>query len=74
MAIQSLVWMGVRTGHFAETVAFYRDLLGVEIVREASGAVWFRLGNGTELHVYGLDDPDHEFFGPGPVVGFEVAV
>lgn len=72
MAIRSLVWMGVRTAHFAETVDFYRDVMGLEIVREASAAVWFRLGDGTELHVYGHDDADHDFFGSGPVVGFEV--
>ncbi len=73
MAIQSLVWMGVRTPHFRETVAFYRDVMELEIIREAPAAVWFRLGNGTELHVYGLADDDHDFFGPGPVVGFDVA-
>ena len=72
MAIQSLVWMGVRTPRFAEAVAFYRDVMGLAIVREAGAAVWFRLGNGTELHVYGLADADHDFFGPGPVVGFEI--
>ena len=72
MAIRSLVWMGVRTPHFAETVAFYRDVMGLTLVRETDAAVWLRLGNGTELHVYGLADTDHDFFGPGPVVGLEV--
>lgn len=33
----------------------------------------FRLDDGTEAHVYPADDPDHDFFGPGPVVGFAVA-
>ncbi|MEA2523487.1 MAG: hypothetical protein QOG89_691 [Thermomicrobiales bacterium] len=72
MAVRSLVWMGVRTAHLEETVAFYRDVMGLDVAREASNAVWFRLENGTELHVYGLDDADHEFFGAGPVVGLEV--
>lgn len=72
MAIQSLIWMGVRTPQFTETVSLYRDVLRLDVIREAGAAVWFRLGNGTELHVYGLADADHDFFGPGPVVGFEV--
>src|SRR5262245_6607369 len=72
MTIQSLIWMGVRTPHFAETVRFYRDVMGLEVTRTDKGAVWFRLQNGTELHVYGQEDEDHEFFGAGPVVGLEV--
>jgi catechol 2,3-dioxygenase-like lactoylglutathione lyase family enzyme len=72
MGVRSLVWMGVRTPHFAEMVAFYREVLALEVVREGPRAAWFRLANGTELHVYGPDDDDHDFFGPGPVVGFEV--
>jgi catechol 2,3-dioxygenase-like lactoylglutathione lyase family enzyme len=72
MAARSLVWMGVRTQSFAETVALYRDVMGLPIIHEPSTAVWFRLDNGTELHVYAPDDEDHHFFGPGPVVGLEV--
>ena len=30
-----LVWMGGPTRHFAETVAFFRDILGLEAEREA---------------------------------------
>ena len=72
MSIQSLVWMGVRTPRFAATVAFYRDVMGLPVIRQAPDAVWFRLDNGTELHVYSPGDDDHDFFGAGPVVGLEV--
>ena len=72
MALRSYVWMGVRTPRFAETVAFYRDLLGLEVIRDGGSAVWFRLADGDELHVYAEADEDHAFFGPGPVVGFLV--
>src|SRR5689334_15594181 len=72
MAVRSFMWMGVRTKRFAETVAFYRDVLQLPIAHQQDAAVWFRLANGNELHVYGLDDQDHDFFGDGPVVGFEV--
>jgi catechol 2,3-dioxygenase-like lactoylglutathione lyase family enzyme len=71
--IASLIWMGVRTEHFEETVAFYREVMGLTLVREGAGFAWFVLANGVELHVYGPADEDHRFFGVGPVVGFEVA-
>jgi catechol 2,3-dioxygenase-like lactoylglutathione lyase family enzyme len=64
--------MGVRTARFAETVAFYRDVLAMPIWHQTDQAVWFGLDDGTELHVYGADDEDHDFFGEGPVVGYEV--
>ena len=53
-------------------VALFRDLIGLEIIREAPGATWFRLGQDAELHVYADSDPDHEFFTTGPVVGLRV--
>lgn len=71
-AIRSLIWMGVRTDRFAESVAFYRDVMGLTMLRDEPDRAWFVLANGVELHVYGPSDEDHTFFGPGPVVGFEV--
>ncbi|MCA9905230.1 MAG: hypothetical protein KC547_15345 [Anaerolineae bacterium] len=70
--IRSLIWMGVRTDRFDETVTFFRDVMGLRVLHEAADAAWFMLANGVELHVYGPSDHDHSFFGPGPVVGFEV--
>ena len=53
--------------------AFYRDVLELEVILDRPGAMWFRLGDGAEVHVYGPDDVDHDFFGSSPVVGFWVA-
>ena len=72
MAVRSLVWLGVRTAGFAETAAFYGDVLGLEVLRHEPDDARFRLADGTEVHVYGPGDPDHAFFGPGPVVAFLV--
>jgi catechol 2,3-dioxygenase-like lactoylglutathione lyase family enzyme len=72
MNIRSLGWLGVRTANASAMSAFYRDVLGLEVIREQPGATWFRMGDGTEAHVYGPEDPHHDFFGSGPVVGFEV--
>jgi catechol 2,3-dioxygenase-like lactoylglutathione lyase family enzyme len=72
MAVSSLGWLGVRTPNAAAMTAFYRDVLGLEVILEKPGATWFRLGDGAEVHVYGQDDSDHDFFGSSPVPGFWV--
>ena len=66
-------FVGVRTDRFPEMVAFFRDLIGLEILHEAPGATRFRLGADAELHVYADSEPDHAFFTTGPVVGLRVA-
>jgi hypothetical protein len=53
-------------------MAFYRDVLQLEVILERPGATWFRLGDGAEVHVYGPEDADHDFFGSSPVAGFWV--
>ena len=71
--IESLRFLGVRTAAFDETVALYRDAFGLEPVLERAGAAWFRARDGSSIHVYAADDPDHDFFDAGPVVGLQVA-
>lgn len=70
--IRSLRFLGVRTAAFAETVALYRDVLGLEPSLDRPGAAWFHATDGASIHVYAADDADHDFFGTGPVVGLEV--
>jgi hypothetical protein len=65
-------FVGLRTNRFDEMVALFRDDIGLEVIREAPGATWFRLGSDAELHVYADTDPDHAFFTTGPVVGLRV--
>lgn len=75
--VHGLGFLGVRIEdreRFRATVALYRDTLGLETVRdEPDRLVWFRLGDGTELHVYGPEDVDHLVFGDRPCVGLLVA-
>jgi len=74
--VHGLGFLGVRIEdreRFRATVALYRDTLGLETVRdEPDRLVWFRLGDGTELHVYGPEDVDHLAFGERPCVGLVV--
>lgn len=65
-------FIGLRTDRFDEMVRFFGELLGLPTIRSEPGAVRFRLGEETELHVYSVDDPDHAFFTTGPVVGLLV--
>ncbi|MGH2382543.1 MAG: VOC family protein, partial [Candidatus Limnocylindria bacterium] len=64
--------VGFRTDRFEEMVGLFRDLIGLEVIRDVPGATWFRLGADAELHVYADTDPDHAFFTTGPVVGLRV--
>lgn len=73
--IQRLAFLGVRASSpdaFAATVGLYRDLLGLEPFLEDATSVRFQAADGTEIHVYGPADADHEFFGTAPVVGLVV--
>jgi catechol 2,3-dioxygenase-like lactoylglutathione lyase family enzyme len=70
--VESLGFLGVRTDAFDETVALYRDALGMTPIHTAPGAAWFRAGDGSQLHVYGPAEDDHVFFGSAPVVGLVV--
>jgi hypothetical protein len=68
-------FVGFRTDRFDEMVELFRNLVGLEVLREAPGATSFRLGSDAdaELHVYADTDADHAFFTTGPVVGLRVA-
>src|SRR6478609_5356529 len=59
--VRGLVWLGVRTAQFAQTVRLYRDVFGLQPFHEDPESVRFRLSNGTEIHVYGPVDEDHRF-------------
>lgn len=72
MSVNGLGWLGVRTERFEETVSLYRDVFGLEAFHADERSARFRLGDGTELHVYGPEDEHHRFFGTAPVVGLAV--
>lgn len=65
-------FVGFRTDRFDEMVALFRPRIGLEVIREASDATWFRIGADADRHVYADTDPDHAFFLAGPVVGLRV--
>jgi catechol 2,3-dioxygenase-like lactoylglutathione lyase family enzyme len=72
MTVRKVDFVGIRTSRFNETVALFRDVLGVKIAHETNDAVRFRLADDTILEFYGPGDEFHAFFSTGPVVAFRV--
>lgn len=76
MSVHGLGFLGVRVAdpaRYAATVALYRHGLSLPVIAEQPERyVWFRLGDGTQLHVCGPLDEDHVAFGEAPCVGFLV--
>jgi catechol 2,3-dioxygenase-like lactoylglutathione lyase family enzyme len=73
MNVRSIGWLGVRTRNSAGMSAFYKDIMGLRLVKQsADGSSIFCTADGTEAHVYPANDEFHKFFGSGPVVGFFV--
>jgi catechol 2,3-dioxygenase-like lactoylglutathione lyase family enzyme len=72
MTVLKVDVVGIRTNRLDETVALFRDVLGVQVARETDDSVRFRLADNTILELYGPGDEFHAFFATGPVVAFRV--
>lgn len=70
--VRGLAWLATRTERFAETAAFFRDVLGLEVLLERPGQVVFALADGGAVEVFAPDEPEHGHFTTGPVAGFLV--
>lgn len=72
MRVLGVVWVGVRTDRFDETVAFFRDVLGAPMETLAPDFGWSRLPNTSQLEVFDASEPEHQHFTTGPVPEFLV--
>ncbi len=72
MQVKGLVWLGLRTSKFEETVKFFNEILNLSIGKEVNGFALLRLPNGDKVEVFGGQDEEHSFFTSAPVVGFLV--
>lgn len=72
MKVFGVVWAGVRTDAFEQTVDFFRDVLGVPLVDVQPGFAWSKMPNSSQLEIFAADDRDHQHFTTGPVVEFLV--
>src|SRR5829696_3303734 len=72
MKVHGVVWVGTRTDAFDETVAFFRNVLGVDLDVVSKDFAWSRMPNTSQLEVFGPGDRDHLGFATGPVPEFLV--
>jgi predicted enzyme related to lactoylglutathione lyase len=70
--VLGVVWAGVRTDRYGETVAFFRDVLGVPLEEPAPDFAWGKLPDTSQLEIFGPSDRYHEHFTTGPVPEFLV--
>lgn len=72
MDIKGLVWVGTATERYDDTVAFFRDVLGLSTFHTSDHLTVLKLATGDWVEVFG---PGHEHFAEfdrGPVVEFLV--
>jgi predicted enzyme related to lactoylglutathione lyase len=67
-----LTWLGTRTTKYSETVAFFKEGLGLMPLVERPHFAAFDLPDGSIIEVFGPSDRDHVHFGSAPVAGLLV--
>jgi hypothetical protein len=67
-----LTWLGTRTNKYSETVAFFKEGLGLMPLVERPHFAAFDLPDGSIIEVFGPSDRDHVHFGSAPVAGLLV--
>ena len=72
MQVKSLTWLGLRTPQFEEMVTFFRDVMGMQPIRDEPEIAGFQLADGTQMELYRPQEEFHAFFTTGPVVAFRV--
>jgi catechol 2,3-dioxygenase-like lactoylglutathione lyase family enzyme len=72
MYVKGLTWLGLRTTQFEEMVMFFRDVMGMQPIRDEPEVVGFQLTDGTQVELYRPEEDFHTFFTTGPVVAFRV--
>jgi catechol 2,3-dioxygenase-like lactoylglutathione lyase family enzyme len=72
MTVSKVGFVGIRTDRLDETVALFRDVLGLSVDTRTDDQVGFKLADGTTLELYGPTNEFHSFFTTGPVVAFRV--
>ncbi len=72
MRVLGVVWVGTRTKAFPETMAFFRDVLGVALKESEPDFGWARMPDSSQIEIFGPSDTDHHHFTTGPVPEFLV--
>jgi catechol 2,3-dioxygenase-like lactoylglutathione lyase family enzyme len=74
MQVKGLSWLGLRTAQFDEMVTFFRDVMGVQPIRDEPEIAGFQLTDGTQMELYRPEEEFHSFFTTGPVVALRQVI
>jgi catechol 2,3-dioxygenase-like lactoylglutathione lyase family enzyme len=72
MHVKGLIWLGLRTKKFEEMVRLFRDVMGLQLIRDEPEVSGFQLTKDTQMELYRQEEEFHAFFTTGPVVAFQV--
>lgn len=72
MRVHGLVWLGTRTDGYRSTVAFFRDILGLDLLSDQDDFAVLLLPDGSKVEVFGPTSSWNRHFTTGPVAGFLV--
>jgi predicted enzyme related to lactoylglutathione lyase len=70
--VLGVVWVGTRTAAFEPTLAFFRDVLGIDLQLVEPDFGWSRMPNTSQFEIFGPGDRHHRYFTTGPVPEFLV--
>jgi predicted enzyme related to lactoylglutathione lyase len=72
MRVLGVVWVGTHTMAFDETVAFFRDVLGLPLKEIGTDLGKAQMPDSSQFEIFGPSDYDHRQFSTGPVPEFLV--
>ena len=72
MNVHGIVWAGVRTDRFAQTAAFFRDVVALPVHEFRDDFAWYTLPDKSQFEIFGPAEPNHDHFVTGPVPSFHV--
>jgi catechol 2,3-dioxygenase-like lactoylglutathione lyase family enzyme len=72
MQVHKLAWVGTRTEAASQTVAFFRDVLGLREDHAEEDFWVLKLPDGAKVEVFGPRHEHNRHFVTGPVAGFLV--
>ena len=70
--VKGISWVGIGTDSFDETVAFFTDVLGLEIALIENPVAMLHAGSGNIVEIFGQGSTRGKTLNSPPVVAFEV--
>ncbi len=72
MEVRSLAFCGVRTDKMGQMRTLFGDVMNMKATKQEADMLIWRLPDGGLVEVFGKNEPEHQDFTTGPVIGFLV--